>query len=168
MPDLNDEILIYNFRTIDVEEFNLNNISDDNPLKLVFRIAKRLLSTNADDNEIFLAKVELFNELVNYDKVKTTDQRKALTYFLEYLFLIQDKDLSEKFKEIRECAGGVIKMSIDEIRDKYLKEEGIIQGEQKGIELTKRVFKLAGNGESIASIAKICEISEEKVKKILE
>ena len=53
---------------------DLNNISDDNPLRLVFKIAKRLLSTNADDNEIFLAKVELFNELVNYDKVKTMDQ----------------------------------------------------------------------------------------------
>lgn len=176
MPDLNDEILTYNFRTIDVEELDLNNISDDNPLKLVFKIAKRLLSTNADDKEIFLAKVELFNELVNYNKVKTMDQRKALTYFLEYLFLIQDNDLSEKFKEIRESAGGVIKMSIDEIRDKYLKEEGreegreegIIQGEEKGIELTKKVFKLAGSGESIANIAKICEISEEKVKKILE
>ena len=118
LPDLDENILIYNFRTMDVEELNLDNISDENPLKLVFKIAKRLLSTNANDNEIFLAKVELFNELINYDKVKTIDQRKALTYFLEYLFLIQDDNLSEKFREIKDSTGGVIKMSIDEIREK--------------------------------------------------
>lgn len=63
-------------------------------------------------------------KLVSYNKVKTMDQRKALTYFLEYLFLIQDDSLSEKFKEIKDSAGGVIKMSIDEIREKYLEEKG--------------------------------------------
>lgn len=63
-------------------------------------------------------------KLVSYNKVKTMDQRKALTYFLEYLFLIQDDSLSEKFKEIKDSVGGVIKMSIDEIREKYLEEKG--------------------------------------------
>ena len=168
LPDLYEDILIYNFRTMDVEELNLDNISDENPLKLVFKIAKRLLSTNANDNEIFLAKVELFNELVNYDKVKTIDQRKALTYFLEYLFLIQDDNLSEKFREIKDSAGGVIKMSIDEIREKYLEEKGKEEGREEGIELAKKVFKLLSKGESIPNIAKICKISEEKVKEILE
>ena len=48
------------------------------------------------------------------------------------------------------------------------REEGLIEGEEKGINLTKRVFKLASKGESISNIAKICEISEEKVKEILE
>ena len=161
---------------MDVEELDLNNINDDNPLKLVFKIAKRLLYTDANDNDIFLAKVELFNELVNYNKVKTIDQRKALTYFLEYLFLIQDDNLSDKFKEIKDNAGGVIKMGIDEIREKYLeekgrvegKEEGKLEGREEGINLTKKVFKLSNKGESISNIAKICEISEEKVKEILE
>lgn len=134
LSDLEDDILIYNFRTIDVEKLELDNINDVNPLKLVFKIAKKLLSTNADDNEIFLAKVELFNELVNYNKVKTMDQRKALTYFLEYLFLIQDDSLSEKFKEIKDSAGGVIKMSIDEIREKYLEEKG----KEEGIKESKK------------------------------
>lgn len=73
--------MIYNFRTIDVEELDLNRISEDNPLKLVFKIAKRLLDINVTDKEIFTAKIELYNELANYDKVKTIDQRKALTYF---------------------------------------------------------------------------------------
>ena len=153
---------------MDVEELDLNNINDDNPLKLVFKIAKRLLYTDANDNDIFLAKVELFNELVNYNKVKTIDQRKALTYFLEYLFLIQDDNLSDKFKEIKDNAGGVIKMGIDEIREKYLEEKGRVEGKEEGINLTKKVFKLANKGESISNIAKICEISEEKVKEILE
>ena len=157
---------------MDVEELDLNNINDDNPLKLVFKIAKRLLYTDANDNDIFLSKVELFNELVNYNKVKTIDQRKALTYFLEYLFLIQDDNLSDKFKEIKDNAGGVIKMGIDEIREKYLEEKGRVEGKEEGreegINLTKKVFKLANKGQSISNIAKICEISEEKVKEILE
>ena len=39
---------------------------------------------------------------------------------------------------------------------------------EEGIELAKKVFKLLSKGESISNIAKICNISEEKVKKILE
>lgn len=73
-------------------------------------------------------------KLVSYNKVKTMDQRKALTYFLEYLFLIQDDSLSEKFKEIKDSAGGVIKMSIDEIREKYLEEKG----KEEGIKESKK------------------------------
>lgn len=132
LSDLEDDILIYNFRSIDVEDLNLDNISSENPLKLVFKMAKRLLETSANNNEIFLAKVELFNELVNFDKVKTIDQRKALTYFLEYLFLIQDKKLSEKFKEIKNNTKGVAPMTIDEIREKYLKKEGREEGIERG------------------------------------
>lgn len=147
LPDLKDEILIYNFRTIDVETLDLNNISDENPLKLVFKIAKRLLETNINDNEIFLAKVELFNELVNYNKVKTMDQRKALTYFLEYLFLIQDTSLSEKFKEIKNNTKGVVPMSIDEIREKYLKEEA---KEEAKLELAQNLLDILDD-EAIAT-----------------
>ena len=59
-------------------------------------------------------------------------------------------------------------MSIDEIREKYLeekgKEEGREEGIEEGIELAKKVFKLLSKGESIPNIAKICKISEEKVK----
>ena len=39
---------------------------------------------------------------------------------------------------------------------------------EEGIELAKKVFKLLSKGESISNIAKICNISEEKVKEILE
>ena len=47
-------------------------------------------------------------------------------------------------------------------------EKGKIQGEIEGIELAKRVFKLFNKGETVESIAKICEISEAKVKEIIE
>lgn len=42
--------------------------------------------------------------------------------------MIQDDVLSEKFKEIKDKVGGDIKMSIDEIREKYLKESGKEEG----------------------------------------
>ena len=48
------------------------------------------------------------------------------------------------------------------------REDGIREGEIKGIELAKKVFKLLNKGETVENIAKICEISEEKVKEIIE
>ncbi|MBU3135574.1 Rpn family recombination-promoting nuclease/putative transposase [Clostridium gasigenes] len=162
LSDLEDDILIYNFKTMDVEKLDLDFISDENPLKLVFKIAKRLLATNTNDKEIFLAKVELFNELINYNKVKTIDQRKALTYFLEYLFLIQDDNLSEKFKEIKDNTGGVIKMSIDEIREKYLEEKGKIE---ERLEIAKEMIK---DNEPIEKIMKYSKLTKEEILKIKE
>ncbi|MGL5068103.1 MAG: Rpn family recombination-promoting nuclease/putative transposase, partial [Sarcina sp.] len=134
LPNLKEDILTHNFRTIDVESLNLKNINDNNPLKLVFKIAKKLLETGASDKEIFIAKVELFNELVKYKKVRTMEQRKALTYFLEYLFLIQDSELSKEFKEVKDRIGGGAEMSIDEIREIYLEEKGLEKGLEEGLE----------------------------------
>ena len=48
------------------------------------------------------------------------------------------------------------------------REEGIKEGREEGIELAKKVFKLFSKGKSITSISKECEISEEKVRKIIE
>ena len=154
---------MYNFRTIDVETLDLSSINDDNPLKLVFKIAKRLLEIGADDNEIYLAKVALFNELVKYNKVKTMDQRKALTYFLEYLFLIQDEDLFKKFKEIKESSGGVSNMGIDEIREKYLKEEGLKEGERKkALEIAKSLLDVL----DVETISLKTGLSVEEINKL--
>ncbi|MGL5066640.1 MAG: hypothetical protein ACRC6T_02265, partial [Sarcina sp.] len=164
LPDLKEDILTYNFRTIDVENLKLENINDSNPLKLVFKIAKRLLETGASDKEIFIAKVELFNELVNYEKVRTMDQRKALTYFLEYLFLIQDDKLSEEFKEVRDKIGGAVEMSIDEIREIYLEERGREEGEKlKQIEIAKNGIK---QGLSIEIISTLTGLSVEEIEKL--
>ncbi|WP_396022487.1 Rpn family recombination-promoting nuclease/putative transposase [Clostridium estertheticum] len=55
LPELENEILIYNFKTIDVEKIELENISDDNPIKLVFKMAKSLLETGARDEDIYEA-----------------------------------------------------------------------------------------------------------------
>ncbi|MGL5067561.1 MAG: Rpn family recombination-promoting nuclease/putative transposase [Sarcina sp.] len=143
LPDLEENTLTYKFRTIDVESLKLNNTNDSNPLKLVFKIAKKLLETGTSDEEVFAAKVELFNELVNYKKVKTTDQRKALTYFLEYLFLIQDKELAEEFKMIKDKIGGGAEMSIDEIRETYLEEKGREEGEKlKQLEIARNLLDI--------------------------
>ncbi len=48
------------------------------------------------------------------------------------------------------------------------RQEGIKEGRQEGIEIAKKVFKLLSSGESIINIAKICKISEEKVREIIE
>ena len=57
-------------------------------------------------------------------------------------------------------------------RDREKIEEGIEkgrqEGRQEGIEIAKKVFKLLSSGESIINIAKICKISEEKVREIIE
>ncbi|MBN1077517.1 Rpn family recombination-promoting nuclease/putative transposase [Clostridium botulinum] len=138
VPKLNDEILVYNFRTIDVEKIELENISDDNPLKLVFKIAKTLLVTKPKDEDIYKAKIQLAEELVEYNKVKNEEQIKALADFLEYLFLIEDRELKQKFEEYKRERGGAVRMTVDQIRQKYYeqkgKEIGIEEGIQKGIE----------------------------------
>ncbi len=147
LKGIDTEIIRYNFKAMDIEEIDLEKISKDNPLKLVFKIAKRLLETKSEDYDIFKAKIELYNELLDYNKVKTNEQRKALTYFLEYLFLIQDDTLSEKFKEIKDNRGGESKMGVDEIREKYLKDSGRAEGKMEGKLEGKIEGKLEGKIE---------------------
>lgn len=45
---------------------------------------------------------------------------------------------------------------------------GVIEGRADGIRLTKKVFQLSAQGESLESIAKKCDISMEEVRDILE
>ena len=60
IPKLDDEILTYNFRTIDVEKLDIEKISYNNPLKLVFKMAKTLLNTSSADIDIYNAKLKIF------------------------------------------------------------------------------------------------------------
>ncbi len=85
----------------------------NNPLKLVFKMGKTLLETKPTDEEIYKAKIQLAEELVEYDKVKNEEQIKALADFLEYLFLIKDKNLEKKFKEYKRERGGAASMTVD-------------------------------------------------------
>jgi hypothetical protein len=165
LPELEDEILIYNFKTIDIEKIDLDKISEDNPLKLVFKMAKTLLETNPRDEDIFKAKIKLAEELVSYDKVKNNEQIKALVDFLEYLFLIQDRELEKKFENYRKEKGGALKMTVDKIRELYYKQEGREEGR---IEMAIEMLK---DGEPIEKIVKYSKLSENEIlelKKKLE
>ena len=162
LPYIKDEILTYNFRTIDVEKIELNKISDDNPLKLVFKIAKSLLETNPSDQDIYEAKIELAKQLLNYDKVKNEDQTKALVDFLEYLFLIQNLELEKRYEEYKYENGGVLKLSIDEIRKLHYTEEG---REEEREEL---ILKQYSKGLSIEYIAEINDFEVEYVKSVVD
>ena len=176
IPKLDDEVLTYNFRTIDVEKLDLEKISYNNPLKLVFKMAKTLLNTSSADIDIYNAKIELAEELIEYDKVKNQEQVKALADFLEYLFLIQDENLENKFKEYKKERGGAVKMTVDQIREKYYslkaKEDGKIEGRIEGIkegEYNKAVENaknFLNLGISPEIVAQGTELSLEEVNKI--
>ena len=47
-------------------------------------------------------------------------------------------------------------------------KQGLKQGLEQGIELTKQVFRLAGEQIAVENIAKALSISKEEVEKILE
>jgi len=169
LPDLEDEILIYNFRTIDVEKIELDRISDNNPLKLVFKIAKDLLETKATDEDIFEAKIRLAEELNKNSIVKNSEQAKALVDFLGYLFLFQNQEFEKKFEDYKNERGGVFKMTIEEIRRLHYKAEGREEGIEEGVEKGKKqlILKQYSKGLSIEYIAEINDFSIEYVKSVI-
>ena len=172
LPEIESDILTYNFRTIDVENIKLENISDDNPVKLVFKMAKSLLETDTRDEDIYEVKIKLAEELLNYDKVKNTDQIKALVDFLEYLFLIQNQELEKKYEEYKKGSGGAFKLTIEEIRKLHYKEEGREEGREEGIEIgeDKKAINIAKKmlkrGDLIDDIVELTELPEEKILEI--
>lgn len=166
LPELENAILTYNFKTIDVEKMKLENISDDNQLKLVFKMAKNLLETGTRDEDIFEAKIKLGEELSIYDKVKNSEQIKSLVDFLEYLFLIQNPELEKKYEEYKKIRGGAFKMSIEEIRKLHYKEEGREEGREE--ERKQLILKQYKKGLSIEYIAEINDLDVEYVNDILK
>ena len=174
LPELENEILIYNFKTIDVEKIELENISDDNPIKLVFKMAKSLLETGARDEDIYEAKIKLSDELSTYNKVKNNDQIKALVDFLGYLFLTEDIAFEKKYEEYKRERGGAFKLSIDEIRKLHYKEEGREEGREEGIEegvekeRKQLILKQYSKGLSIQYIAEINDFDVEYVRDVVK
>ncbi len=164
LPELEEDILVYNFRTIDVEKINFEEISEDNPLKLVFKMAKRLLEIGPSDEEIFDTKIKLAEELKRYDKVKTNDQIKALVDFLEYLFLIGDNKLEKRFEEYKSKNGGVFKMTIEEIRKIHYKQEGKREGREE--EKKQIAKKLLLKGTDIDMVIELTDLTIEEVEAI--
>lgn len=163
LPDIKEEILVYNFRTIDIEKINLENIDEDNPLKLVFKMAKSLLETGNNDEEVYKAKITLAEELKGYDKVQNNEQIKALVDFLEYLFLIENKELENKYEEYKKVNGGVFAMSIDEIRRLHYTEVGKEEGREEGREEGKSELIIKQLTKKFKSLP---EGYDEKVKKL--
>ncbi len=106
-------------------------------------MAKTLLETKPKDEDIYKAKIQLAEELVEYDKVKNEEQIKALADFLEYLFLIKDKNLEKKFEEYKRERGGAVRMTVDQIRQKYYEQKGKEVGIQEGMK--KEKIKIARN-----------------------
>ena len=128
LPELEGDILVYNFRTI--------------------------------DEDILKAKIKLAEELYDYDKVKNEEQIKALVWFLEYLFLIQDEEYEKKFEEFKNEKGGVINMTVDQIREKYCEEKG---ERKKAIEIAKEMLK---DGEPIEKIIKYSKLTKDEIEKL--
>lgn len=172
LPELEDEILVYNFKTIDIEKINLDKISDDNPLKVVFKMAKTLLETNSRDKDVYKTKIELAEELVNYDKVKNDDQIKALVDFLEYLFLIQNEELEKKYQNYKKEKGGALKMTVDKVRELYYKQQGSEQErENSRLKDIERVIKLFNRKIGILDdslIERIKKLNSDKLNLIIE
>jgi len=164
LPELEDEILVYNFKTIDIEKINLEKITDDNPLKLVFKMAKTLLETNSKDEDIYETKIKLAEELVSYDKVKNNEQIKALVDFLEYLFLIRDAELENRYQNYKKEKGGALKMTVDQIRKLHYKQEGR-EEERERVEKEKieMAIEMLKDGEPIEKIAKYSKFSEDEI-----
>lgn len=160
LPELEEEIMIYNFKTIDVEKINLKNISDDNPLKLVFKMAKTLLEIKPTDKDILEAKISLAEELSEYNKVKNEEQIKALVWFLEYLFLIQDDEFQRKYEEFKNEKGGAIYMTVDQIRERYCEEKG---EKKKAIEIAREMLK---DEEPLEKIMKYSKLTQDEIMKL--
>ncbi len=158
------EILTYNFRTIDIEKLDLNKISDENPLKLVFMMAKVFLHTKPDDRDIYNAKIKLAEELIKYDKVKNEEQIKALADFLEYLFLIQDKELENKYEEYKREKGGAVRMTVDQIRQKYYEQKGREQVREEGVK--KTAVNLLKMGISDTIVAKGTGLTLDEIEEL--
>lgn len=70
-------------------------------------------SVNSNINKNIISKIELAEELIKYNKVKNEEQVKALADFLEYLFLIEDKELENKYEEYKRERGGAVRMTVD-------------------------------------------------------
>lgn len=160
LPELENEILTYNFKTIDIEKIELKNISNDNPLRLVFKMAKTLLEINPTDEDILEAKISLAEELADYNKVKNEEQIKALVWFLEYLFLIQNDEFQKRYEEFKNQKGGALKMTVDQIRERYCEEKG---EKRKAIEIAKEMLK---DGEPIEKIMKYSKLTEDEIREL--
>ena len=144
----------------------------DEVLKFLFSTSNKVLVKllNGIFNENFsVDEVELTvsnNEFVEDDEILGEDFHKillAIQNLIEYLNRNYMND-----ENIENEVTTMTKTLYDPEVEKRGIEKGRGEGIEEGINLTKKVFKLASQGETIGNISKICKISEEKVKEILD
>lgn len=134
----------YSFETVCVE---------DNTIKLEDDSNKIILNTKGIMNDLSEELLE-FLEYVEHSDDKTAEKSKGVLV----------KKIHKRVVEVKCDANVEVEFMTLLERDR----EKIEEGREEGIELAKKVFKLLNKGESISNIAKLCKISEEKVKEILE
>lgn len=138
----------YTFETVCVE---------DNSIKLKDDTNKIILNTTG-------VIKDLSDELIDFLKyVEHSDEKTAEKSTGDLV-----KTIHKKVIEVKNNPNVEVEFMTLLERDREKLEEGIEEGIEVGIKLTKKVFKLFNAGESISNIAKICDISEETVKEILE
>ena len=126
-----------------------------------------------EDNSIKLE--DDTNKIILNTKGIMNDLSQELIEFLKYVEHSDDKIAEEAtgtlVKNIHKRVIEVKNNPKVEVEFRTLLErdrEKLEEGREEGIELAKKVFKLLNMGESILNIAKICGISEEKVRKIID
>ena len=138
---------------------------EDNSIKLEDDSNKIILNTKGVMNDINNEIIE-FLKYVEHSDSKTAEESKGTLV----------KNIHKKVVEVKSNGNVEVEFmtllerdreKIEEGR-KEGREEGIKEGREEGIEIAKKVFKLLNSGESITNIAKICKISEEKVREIIE
>lgn len=138
-----------------------------------------------DQKVHYIEFVNRLKEIVlTFDKLTENDKMKLRNWLKNVI----DEEFKAKFKideiitakkqEVEKMTSNISRTLREEYeRNKRegLKEgleeglkEGIKEGLEQGILLTKKVLKLSMEGVSIYEIAKLCEITEEKVKEIID
>jgi predicted transposase YdaD len=80
------------------------------------------------------------------------------------LFLIENPELEKIYEEYKNANGGVLKMSIDEIRKLHYKEEGREEGKLE--ERIQIATEMLLDGELIERIKKYSKLNEEEIMKL--
>ena len=81
------------------------------------------------------------------------------------MFLIKDKELEQKFEEYKREKGGAVRMTVDQIRQKYYEQKGREEGREEGIiEIAKNLLDVLDD----KTIALKTGLDIEEVRKLRE
>lgn len=138
----------YTFETVCVE---------DNKIKLKDDTNKIILNTTGVIKDLNDEIIEFLKYVENSDDKTAKEATGTLV-----------KNIHKRVVEVKNNPKVEVEFMTLLERDREKLEEGREEGREQGIELAKKVFKLLSMGEPVANIAKICGISEEKVRKIIE